>query len=107
MLLRYLVPWLSSVFDAQGSALPSVASCLSEHAFQVIDSRRRGQLDVTFVVSVFVVVILGLLLFTSLFMHCFIPMAYVIAYIQMTYRSIIPVGVLRFCLCISLPASSP
>lgn len=88
-------------------AAHSVAPCLSEHTFQVVDSGRRGQLDVTFIVSVFVVVVLGLLLFTSLFMHCFIPMAYVIAYTQMTYRSIIPVGVLRFCLCISLPASSP
>lgn len=93
---------LSSAFDVQGSALPSITSCLSEHASWVIDLSRRGQLDVTFVVSVFVVVILGLSLFTSFFMHCIIPMAYIIAYTQMTCRSIIPVGARRFCLCISL-----
>ena len=87
-------------------SLSSIAPHLLEQLFQVICSGRRGQLDVTFVVSVLVAVS-GLLLFTSLFMHHFIPVAYVITYTQMTCRSIIPVGVLRFCLCISLPASSP
>lgn len=80
--------------------------CISEHAFQVIDSGRRGQLGVTFNVSLFAIFIL-MLLITSLFVHLFIPMAYVITYTQMTYRSTIPVGVPRLCLCISLPASSP
>lgn len=41
--------------------------------------------------------------FTSLFKHCFIPVAYIITYTQMTCRSIISVGALSFCLCIFLP----
>jgi len=56
MLLQYLVPWLSPGCDVQSSAVPSVATCLSEGALRVIGLGRRGQLDVTFVVSVFVVV---------------------------------------------------
>lgn len=103
MILQHLILWLPWVFDVQGSA---VLLCISEHAFQVIDSGWRGQLGVKFTVSLFTVVIL-VLLFTSLFMHLFIPMAYVITYTQMTHRSTIPVGVPRLCLCISLPASSP